>query len=185
MGWGFLLPLGAIFARFFKHRPNGLWFSIHRPLQMVGLLVATVGWIIAITNFKVFGAPGFTSYTHGVMGMLTMSLGFLQPINAFLRPHPPSDGEAKTTGRQVWEILHKSVGWITLALAVCTIGLGTTLLPLIKEQRKFQWIYGLGIGSILVGVLLSLKYDKDVYVDESTKKEAKLTDKKMELVDNA
>jgi hypothetical protein len=47
IGWGWLLPSGTIFARLFKHRPDGLWFKIHRVLQTVGLLFAIVGWVSA------------------------------------------------------------------------------------------------------------------------------------------
>jgi hypothetical protein len=52
IGWGWLLPSGTIFARLFKHRPDGLWFKIHRVLQTVGLLFAIVGWVS--TSFDVF-----------------------------------------------------------------------------------------------------------------------------------
>jgi hypothetical protein len=52
IGWGWLLPSGTIFARLFKHRPDGLWFKIHRVLQTVGLLFAIVGWVSA--SFDVF-----------------------------------------------------------------------------------------------------------------------------------
>jgi hypothetical protein len=47
IGWGWLLPSGTIFARFFKHRPDGLWFKIHRVLQTIGLLFAIIGWVSA------------------------------------------------------------------------------------------------------------------------------------------
>jgi hypothetical protein len=47
IGFGWLLPTGAIFARLFKHRPNGLWFKIHLPLQIIGLIFAISGWVSA------------------------------------------------------------------------------------------------------------------------------------------
>jgi hypothetical protein len=45
IGWGWLLPSGTIFARLFKHRPDGLWFKIHRVLQTIGLIFAIIGWV--------------------------------------------------------------------------------------------------------------------------------------------
>lgn len=37
LSWGFLLPAGAVLARFFKHR-EPLWFHCHRSVQVVGLV---------------------------------------------------------------------------------------------------------------------------------------------------
>jgi hypothetical protein len=37
LSWGFLLPAGAVLARFFKHR-EPLWFHLHRSVQVVGLV---------------------------------------------------------------------------------------------------------------------------------------------------
>lgn len=45
IGWGWLLPSGTIFARLFKHRPDGLWFKMHKVMQTIGLLFAIVGWV--------------------------------------------------------------------------------------------------------------------------------------------
>ena len=90
IGWGFLLPSGVIFAKFFKHRPDGLWFKIHPACQVLGLLFAIVGWSIALRNFSVFANnKEYSTYRHGILGVTTMCLGLLQPINAVLRPPPP------------------------------------------------------------------------------------------------
>ena len=43
IGWGWLLPSGTLFARFFKHRPSSLWFQSHMMLQSVGLIFSVVG----------------------------------------------------------------------------------------------------------------------------------------------
>jgi hypothetical protein len=45
IGFGWLLPMGAVFARLFKHRPNSLWFKIHVALQVIGLIFAIAGWV--------------------------------------------------------------------------------------------------------------------------------------------
>jgi hypothetical protein len=50
IGWGWLLPSGAIFASLFKHRPDGLWFKIHRVLQTIGLVFAIIGWVSTCMN---------------------------------------------------------------------------------------------------------------------------------------
>ncbi|VEU34040.1 unnamed protein product [Pseudo-nitzschia multistriata] len=167
LGWGFLLPSGAITAKFFKHRPDGIWFKLHRGIQMFGLLLALIGWIIALVNFNVFRDYGFNNYRHGICGMTVMILGLLQPLNAFLRPHPPSEGEAKSTTRRVWEFVHKCSGWAAVFLAIPTIILGTLSLPILEDQTKFQIGYVVGCGGGMLGLVAYMFYDKKVFVKEN------------------
>jgi hypothetical protein len=163
IGWGWLLPMGAIFAKLFKHRPDAIWFQLHRTLQVSGLMISTIGFIIALKNFKVFQDKGFNTYKHGVMGITVMVLGWLQPMNALLRPLPTKDGEVKETIRWVWEMVHKGFGWTTLAMAVATICLGTTLLPFVDDQKTFQLAYGIGAGGCLLLLAGALWYDGNNY----------------------
>lgn len=164
IGWGWLLPSGTLFARFFKHRPSSLWFGIHRMLQSLGLFFSIIGWIIALRNFDVFQDRGYDSYKHGVLGMVTMILGCLQPLNAIIRPHAPKkEGDDKSTARLVWELFHKSTGYIAIILAIVTIGYGTTILPSLDDQKTFQMAYGLGCGGMLAVLFLALQADRLFY----------------------
>mmetsp|Transcript_69441 Transcript_69441/g.104770 ORF Transcript_69441/g.104770 Transcript_69441/m.104770 type:complete len:391 (-) Transcript_69441:64-1236(-) len=160
IAWGLLLPSGVIIAKFLKHRPDGLWFRIHKPLQITGLIIALTGWIIALVNFNVFGDKGYTNYYHGVMGCTVMTIGLLQPINAFFRPHAPEPGEETPLPRLLWEVLHKSMGWIAVLLAVGTISLGTTLLPMLEDQKRYQLTYGIGCGGALLILIIYIVVDK-------------------------
>jgi len=164
VSWGFLLPSGTLIAKFYKHRPDGLWFKLHRGIQMLGLLLAIIGWIIALVNFTVFQDVGFRNYQHGICGMVVMILGILQPLNALLRPHAPkSDDEPKTTKRHYWEIWHKISGYSAVLLAVPTIVLGSLSLPNLDDQTKVQIGYGVGcIGGLLV-LVSYMFYDKHNY----------------------
>jgi len=173
VSWGFLLPSGTLLAKFYKHRPDGLWFKLHRGIQMFGLLLAVIGWSIALHNFSVFKDYGFRNYQHGICGMVVMVLGLLQPLNALIRPHPPKDAsEEKSTARLVWEIWHKSSGWMAVVLAVPTIVLGTLSLPMLNDQTTMQMIYGIGcIGGLLL-LLAYIFYDKknfEMQSEETTK----------------
>jgi len=150
IGWGILLPSGAIVAKFSKHRENSFWYKVHRVVQPIGLLVAIIGWIIALMNFRALNAkndPGL-SYPHAMCGMVTMVIGIIQPVNALLRPHKV-DSEPTTTLRMAWELLHKGLGWIAIILAAVTIWMGTTLLPIMKDQRVFQVCYAIAILGII------------------------------------
>jgi len=173
--WGFLLPSGTLLAKFYKHRPDGLWFKLHRGIQMLGLLLAVIGWIIALVNFNVFLDVGFRNYQHGICGMVVMILGILQPLNALIRPHAPeSEAEAKSTKRVVWEIWHKSSGWMAVGLAIPTIVLGTLSLPSLDDQKSFQMGYGIACGCGLLGLVAYIFYDKKTYEQQqASKKQSK------------
>ena len=166
ISWGWMLPSGVIIAKLFKHRPNGLWFKIHRVVQPLGLLIATVAWIIALVNFDVFSSTGGKAYYHGVLGITVMTIGLIQPINAFVRPHPPLPGDPTTTSRLVWEIVHQSLGYFASLLAVMTIFLGTLLVPAPSDQLKFQLGYGIGVGVALLLLVVCLVVDKRNYQEE-------------------
>lgn len=186
--WGFLLPSGAILARFGKHRPDGWWFKLHRIMQPLGLVFAIAGWGIALHNFRALDRKGDGThyYPHAALGMTVMILGILQPFNALIRPHAPKEGEEKTTLRFIWEIFHKRLGWLTLLLAIVTIGIGTTLdLLTPTNQRNFQIVMGVAVGGSLWILLEVLAYDKSHYKSVATSEdEAPGTFKKKEVLDS-
>ena len=91
ISWGFLLPLGIIIAQFLHHRPNGLWFKMHRVLQILGLIFAIVGWSIALKNFNIFGGGSGSrsseerkAHAHAVCGTTAICIGLVQPLSALL-----------------------------------------------------------------------------------------------------
>jgi len=170
ISWGFLLPSGTLIAKFYKHRPGGLWFKLHRGIQMLGLLLAVIGWIIALMNFNVFKDVGFRNYQHGICGMVVMVLGILQPLNALIRPHAPENDEEKTTKRFLWEFWHKASGYSAVLLAVPTIVLGSLSLPNLEDQTQVQIGYGIGcIGGLLV-LVAYIFYDKKTFETKAPKK---------------
>jgi len=174
LGWGFLLPSGTLIAKFFKHRPDGMWFKLHRGIQTLGLLLALLGWIIALVNFNVFKDYGLVNYQHGICGMTVMILGLLQPLNALLRPHgPASPSDDKSKHRIMWELWHKTSGWVAVGLAIPTIALGTMTLAQPKDQTKFQIGYGVGCGGALLLLIAVIFYDKKNYEQDIEKQEQK------------
>jgi len=159
IGWGLLLPTGAIIARFGKHRPNAWWYKMHRTIQPLGLLFALIAWIIALHNFTTLEGEldGRLNKPHALLGMTTMCIGLVQPINAIFRPHPPKEGEIKSTLRTVWEIGHKGLGWLGILLGVITVAIGTMILQDPDHRMIFQIVYGAVVGSLLVGLVVFLK----------------------------
>eukprot|EP00592_Proboscia_alata_P000453 CAMPEP_0194370940 /NCGR_PEP_ID=MMETSP0174-20130528/19281_1 /TAXON_ID=216777 /ORGANISM="Proboscia alata, Strain PI-D3" /LENGTH=373 /DNA_ID=CAMNT_0039148687 /DNA_START=186 /DNA_END=1307 /DNA_ORIENTATION=+ len=161
VGWGLLLPTGAIVARFGKHRPNAWWFKLHRVIQPLGLTFALIGWIIALLNFTTLEGSfdGRLNYPHALLGMTTMCIGLIQPLNAIVRPHGPEEGKPKSTLRFVWEITHKGLGWLGIGLGICTVGIGTTLLQDKVHRKVFQIVYGACVGSFLCFLVIFLSVE--------------------------
>ena len=137
--WGFLLPLGVTIAMSGRHR-DPLWFKVHRGVNYLGLLLALIGWAIALDNFTVLDTPdhGTTAHNHAVIGCAVMALGLLQPLNALLRPHK-TKGEARSMGRLAWEVWHKGSGYAALILSIATISLGTKIIS--ADNKKYQVSY--------------------------------------------
>jgi len=159
-GWGLLLPNGMLVARYFKLHPEsgGAWFKFHRICQPLGLVVSTVGWIVALASFDVFQDRD-TRFVHGLVGSVVMALGWLQPLNAYLRPHVPSSpDQPKTAKRVAWEHYHRGAGWSCFFLALLTIFLGTTMIPLPGDRLGFQVFFTVCI-CIMLGNLLYMKSD--------------------------
>ena len=144
VSWGFLLPLGVLSARLLRHLPdNALWFKINRVLQPMGLLLAIVGWIVALAGpFDVLGSGIYdASFAHGVMGTIVMGLGIFQPINAFVRPHKPSNPEeAPSPNRRKWEITHKSAGYIAVVVGFINCFIGMALVGKYSDQFFYALI---------------------------------------------
>eukprot|EP01063_Lacrimia_lanifica_P039071 TRINITY_DN8479_c0_g4_i1.p1 TRINITY_DN8479_c0_g4~~TRINITY_DN8479_c0_g4_i1.p1 ORF type:complete len:392 (+),score=54.16 TRINITY_DN8479_c0_g4_i1:123-1178(+) len=150
LSWGLLLPAGVFTARLLKHRPDALWFRVHRVMQPVGLCVALAGFVIALTQFDVFVASGRkSSLAHGAIGITVMVLGLLQPLNAVIRPHAPAAGEAKPAKRLVWEVVHKGSGWVAVVLGFLNVIIGTTVIP-----RDYPMRFQITIG-VFAAVLIT------------------------------
>lgn len=123
VSWGLLLPVGVVMSMCMRVvLPAPKWFSAHKYLQMSGLLLGTVGVVVAMAELPVH----FQS-VHTQMGIAIMILAWTQPLNALLRPHAPKDTSETPCGRRVWELVHKNLGRLLCILALANIALGEKL----------------------------------------------------------
>lgn len=163
ISWGTLLPWGVAIANRTRSVSNarpGAWFQWHKKLQMLGWLVQLVGFAMAVWHVQENGTH--FSGPHQIIGLVVVILGTSQPFNALLRkscahPHP---GETPTTGRVVWELLHKGVGYIATVLGVLNCWVGVILLVRfgysIAAVVVAACLSGLGTLSVLLYVILSV-----------------------------
>jgi Eukaryotic cytochrome b561 len=141
LGWGVLLPVGALAARYFKIAPgqqwprqldNRAWWHTHRVLQWAGIVVMSVGAVLAWGQ----GSGGTTAARlHAWAGWALIALGWLQVAAGLARGSKggPTDEPVRgdhydMTPHRIWfERLHKSLGWLAVLAAIGVIVLGLQL----------------------------------------------------------
>jgi Eukaryotic cytochrome b561 len=141
LGWGVLLPLGALAARYFKVTPrqrwpeqldNKAWWHAHRTLQWVGVAAMSAGALLA------WGQGSGTSAAarwHAWAGWALVALGWLQVVAGLHRGSKggptdaqlPGDHYDMTPHRKAFERLHKGLGWLAVLASVVVIALGLYL----------------------------------------------------------
>lgn len=108
------------------------WFKIHVILEIVGFILFTVGFIVAVAN-----AGGITAGVHQTFGSLALMAGLLQVVLGALRP-------AKTERkRQSWLKLHRVSGLSALVCSNIALPLGLWLFGTQTTKLQLAWPSGL------------------------------------------
>jgi DOMON domain/Eukaryotic cytochrome b561 len=98
IAWVIFVPLAVGASLLRKLLPAGaLWFTIHRALNMTGIALTIIGFILAIGASNKEGTPHFKSSLHQKIGLSIFILALVQAINGVLRPHVPSQSTNITT----------------------------------------------------------------------------------------
>lgn len=152
LAWLLLMPLGVIIARYYKvldsqdypkELDNQFWWYSHLVLQYAGMLFVVIGlWII-------WNSQASINDIHAMSGIAAISLGGAQVLSGLLRgskggpvdddghPNPPEkirgDHYDMTLHRRIFEVTHKSGGYLALAAGIITIILGL-------RQTGIHWI---------------------------------------------
>eukprot|EP00041_Stephanoeca_diplocostata_P030338 m.916659 g.916659 ORF g.916659 m.916659 type:complete len:150 (+) comp23737_c0_seq10:102-551(+) len=114
IAWGFMVPAGILIARF-RVGAQGLWFKMHRAVQCLGITLAVAGFAVIVAAVSNESLAHF-AVSHAKIGLAIMVFGVLQPLNAFIRPHP-AEGH-KPFWRMLWETVHKGLGYVAVLLAL-------------------------------------------------------------------
>ncbi|KDD72599.1 hypothetical protein H632_c3139p0, partial [Helicosporidium sp. ATCC 50920] len=117
VGWGVLLPLGAVVARGFR-MTGTWWFTAHLALQVLGVLAGfagigigyhLAGWHTTIPTVQV----------HRNIGTAAAACIGVQLLTAFVRP-----AKAPTKLRKAWELWHHWLGRAGVVVAIVNIYYG-------------------------------------------------------------
>ncbi|KAL8253106.1 hypothetical protein R6Q59_036799 [Mikania micrantha] len=145
IGWGILIPLGAMVARYFKHL-DSLWFYMHTGIQSLGFILGLAGVIAGLVlNDRLDANVG----KHKGLGITILVLGFLQ-ITAFLA-RPSVDAKM----RKYWNWYHHNAGRLMILFAIANIFYG---IHLAKAGSSWNGGYGVVlIVFVIIVVVLELK----------------------------
>ena len=144
LGWGVLLPVGALVARYLKvtsgqrwpeQLDNKRWWHGHRSLQWAGVLVMTVGAGLAWGQ----GTGGsLVARVHAWAGWALVLMGWLQVVAGLVRGSRGGPGGDPLLGdhsdhgdhydmtphRIAFERMHKGLGCLAVLAAAAVIVLG-------------------------------------------------------------
>ena len=169
LGWGVIAPTAVIAARFFKILPgqdwpneldSKIWWRTHLFGQMFAYGLSLIGLLLIL-----FHGAGPEALVHKVLGFTVLLLGTLQVALGFFRgtkggpTAPAPDGSLRgdhfdmTPWRLMFERVHKSIGYLALALAAFAIisGLWTANAP------RWMWLMILGYWGLLVAVSVRMQ----------------------------
>ncbi len=151
--WGILVPSGIFIARYFKVTPgqdwptrldSRFWWNTHRICQYSAFVLMLVGlWLILNAPFERGAMPG----PHWWMGWTVVALAVLQIAGGILRgtkggpTEPAADGSLNgdhfdmTPRRLAFEYIHKSAGYVALALSAATLISG------LWQANGYNWMW--------------------------------------------
>ncbi|KAI5330850.1 PREDICTED: cytochrome b561 [Prunus dulcis] len=149
-GWGTLLPIGAIAARYFRKFPFKCseWYSVHITCQSGGYIVGTVGWCSGM--FLGNSSKQQSNKTHRVLGIIIFTFTTIQMLAMFWR-RKGENGFPKYV-----KICHHLLGYALIALTIANIFEGINNRA---HAAKWKWTY-VGILCVLGVTALGLEIFK-------------------------
>uniref|UniRef100_A0A5B6YST1 Cytochrome b561 and DOMON domain-containing protein n=1 Tax=Davidia involucrata TaxID=16924 RepID=A0A5B6YST1_DAVIN len=147
LGWGMLLPIGVIIARYFKKFPveYRCWFGFHISFQIAGYILGTTGWAIGL--WLGHTSRHYSFRTHRILAILIFTFTTLQMLALRLRPKATDDY------RKYWNMYHHFLGYALLALISVNIFQGIDIL---RPDHTWKWAY-IGLLVVLVFIFLALE----------------------------
>ncbi|XP_064953064.1 cytochrome b561 and DOMON domain-containing protein At3g61750-like isoform X3 [Musa acuminata AAA Group] len=141
LGWGVLLPVGAVVARYCRLW-DPMWYYLHVIIQFVGFLAGFAGVVAGIALHRRLHSD---VALHRGLGIFILVLGILQVTAFFLRP-----GKGSKI-RKHWNWYHHWVGSLVVFLAAINIALGIQV-----GEAGNSWKIGYGIILAIISIAVAL-----------------------------
>ncbi|XP_052622003.1 cytochrome b561 and DOMON domain-containing protein At3g07570-like [Lactuca sativa] len=143
VGWGVLLPIGVMIARYLRH-VDRLWLYAHSSIQLSGFVIGFSG---IITGLILNDRIDINVAKHKAIGLIIITLGCLQVIAILIRPSKDSKV------RKYWNWYHHNVGRLLILFAIFNVFYG---IYLAHAGSEWNVTYGVFLG-IIVTIALSLE----------------------------
>ena len=152
--WAIVMPSAAMLPRCWRHAlSEGAWFKLHRGLMLAAVVLALSGFVVIVV-FKRQQHGEHFGRGHALDGLVLTVMIVIQPLNAFLRPHKPTEqpGAYSATRahaiRTAWRVLHAALG-------IGLLGFGTRQLFTGVEWSGEDWLFGLIAGGWVVACVFA------------------------------
>ncbi|XP_020267035.1 cytochrome b561, DM13 and DOMON domain-containing protein At5g54830 [Asparagus officinalis] len=152
VAWGILLPGGIMAARYLKHVKGDGWYQIHVYLQYSGISIVLLGVLFAAAELRGF----FVTSVHVKFGLAAIILACVQPVNAYLRPKKPVNGEVASTRRILWEYFHVITGRSAIIVGIVALFTGMKHLGHRYGSENVDGLTWALILWVLFGLLLAM-----------------------------
>lgn len=172
LGWAILSPLAILVARYAKILPgqnwpeeldNQTWWHVHWITQMFVLILG----VLAIALIKSEGGNSGQAAFHHMFGYVILFFGVMQGASGLLRGskggpeyqikrgHRRGDHYDMTLWRRGFEHLHKSIGYVLMALIIYEVVSGMWIAN--APNGMFVGIFLWWIGLIATFIILQKK----------------------------
>ncbi|RLM64734.1 cytochrome b561 and DOMON domain-containing protein [Panicum miliaceum] len=139
MGWGVLMPIGMITARYFRQL-DPCWFYSHLAIQVSGY---AIGIAAVVLGFRL-NEDGLRNVgVHKALGIGILAMASLQVLAILARP----DKTSKV--RRFWNWYHHNIGRAAILVAVGNVFLG---LSIAQETNAYIVSYGVFVAVWVVAV---------------------------------
>ncbi|XP_028755249.1 cytochrome b561 and DOMON domain-containing protein At3g25290-like [Neltuma alba] len=147
-GWGTLLPIGVIIARFCRKIPIKCneWYSSHIACQLLGYILGTIGWSIGI--WLGTSSQQYASASQRTLSIVAFTFINVQMLSICMRP---KKDQGYCTS---WNICHHVVGYVIVVMVIANIFGGINSRR--DEAEKLKWAY-LGILCVLALIVAALE----------------------------
>ncbi|KAM7265539.1 hypothetical protein ACFE04_003222 [Oxalis oulophora] len=174
IGWGTLLPFGAIIARYLRAYLIELksWYILHTTCQTIGYLIGTTGWAIGLWLGQ--ASKYYTFHAHRMIAIFIFTFTTLQMVA--LRYKPGENEES----RKNWNIYHHFLGYGLLVLIVVNIFEGISILK--PYDRTWKWVY---VGIIVLLGTIAVSFEVFTWKKFISEKKMPVPEEKQNISRNA